>query len=101
MVRDSGASKSSAVKVSQQTIGKATREGGSSSGPRDPWQFSERKDSDFKSLPPLPPISARTNGSMYQYNTTSQAKASYMLATWHFLQWMKCYPDLVFLHYLH
>ena len=70
MVRDSGASKSaswsksSMVKVSQQTIGKATREGGSSSGPRDP---SENEDSDFKSLPPLPPASARTNGSMYQY----------------------------------
>ena len=67
MVRDSGASKSSMVQASQQTIGKDAREGGSSSGPRDRGQFSEREDSDFKSLPPLPPISARTNGSMYQY----------------------------------
>ena len=67
MVRDSGASKSSTVKVSQQTIGKAAGEGGSSSNPRDPWQFSEREDSAFKSLPPLPPVSARTNGSKYQY----------------------------------
>ena len=67
MLRDSGTSKSSKVKVSQQPIGKASGEGGSSSNPRDPWQFSERKDSAFKSLPPLPPVSARTNGSKYQY----------------------------------
>ena len=67
MVRDSSTSKSSKVKVSQQPIGKATGEGGSSSNPRDPWQFSKYEDSAFKSLPSLPPVSGRINGSKYQY----------------------------------